>query len=1038
MAENYSYETLEGAIRAARANTAIFYRVDLHVHTINSHDFPSTHSKKGFVTSIPSDEKNLRANESEFKQRFVQRAKEQRLQLVAITDHNESDMAEQLAAMSDGELTVLPGIEISVQTNLFPESEIHIIGIFPQGTTSKEIDKVFPPNCGMPPSGKRGGGVATSQPIAEILQTIRQLNGLSIAAHVSGSNGIRAMVHSQNVEWLQKNYLRRYLKGRKSKNDLTADELVYLQKLNDELKPLDDEVQNAYLMFLADHDFNAIQVQEGDDQQYYMGAHVEMINLSPFPCVLSSDAHTLADLGCYRHGTHVKMTKVGLDGLRKALLDPGTRIRYDTNVPVAKPKRILGVSFEGGSLDKQAVGFSDNLTTLIGGRGTGKSALIEAMRFVLGQEINNLPDHLRKDIEERRDYTLRNTEVKLLFADEQSGEVIVVKRRLGEARSSCFTLEGKALPEIDLPKSPKIHAEIYGWNEIEALSDSPRKQLGLLDRTIPGIDSLTIDLHNKIERLRENNDQILSLVREVHNLLPHTQGAAELRKELDRLNTPELNDAFASFDQNDKGLRSVRDLVKEANANRDFLLDKNQPRDLKKSLIDALETSKKDLGDYPWFSELSQIIEQGADNIQMLYNQLLKELRTINEKIAGAAELLEEEHNNIEAQLNSIAEKSGQSDFKTALSRRKELTEKLSMVSGIERDIEEKEHQVEKLLVLRRTEVVPALMEARKKVYDARLEKSQSIANKLSQLKAASGVGIQIEQLGDKDAFSRALGYRDGQKYEGLFQKIDKQYLSKDYPGFYACKFSPHEFVSLLLEEISMCSALEIRFIRERGEYSNKIVRIVEGRVETQGSDLIEYNADGTVMGEWPTVDFEFVVMDDSQKIWKHLSPLFYENETNKHYDPQKLENLLGLELTDIEDRPRILLDGRPIEELSPGQRCSALIPIILVEGNTPLVIDQPEDNLDNRMVFDLVVDILRGLKEQRQIIVATHNPNIPVSGDAEQVVVFEAPSKDCCCAVAQGSIDEENIIKNIKAVMEGGDKAFEVRMKKYGVLRGR
>ncbi len=131
-------------------------------------------------------------------------------------------------------------------------------------------------------------------------------------------------------------------------------------------------------------------------------------------------------------------------------------------------------------------------------------------------------------------------------------------------------------------------------------------------------------------------------------------------------------------------------------------------------------------------------------------------------------------------------------------------------------------------------------------------------------------------------------------------------------------------------------------------------------------------------------------------------------------------------------------MDGRPIEELSPGQRCSALIPIILVEGSAPLLIDQPEDNLDNKMVFDLVVDILRGLKEQRQIIVATHNPNIPVSGDAEQVVVFESPSKDCCCAVAQGSIDEDEIIKNIKAVMEGGDRAFEVRMKKYGVLRNK
>jgi hypothetical protein len=81
------------------------------------------------------------------------------------------------------------------------------------------------------------------------------------------------------------------------------------------------------------------------------------------------------------------------------------------------------------------------------------------------------------------------------------------------------------------------------------------------------------------------------------------------------------------------------------------------------------------------------------------------------------------------------------------------------------------------------------------------------------------------------------------------------------------------------------------------------------------------------------------------------------------------------------------------------------------------------------------VVDILRGLKEHRQIIVATHNPNIPVSGDAEQVVVFDSPHKDRCCAIEQGSIDEEAIVRQIKTIMEGGDKAFEMRMKKYNLL---
>ncbi|MBI5295527.1 MAG: AAA family ATPase [Chloroflexi bacterium] len=1035
MSQNFSYKNFETAIQQARLKTAMFYRVDLHVHTTNSHDFPSTHSKAGFVKKIPNEETSLRSDPNKFRKLFVERAKEQKLCLVAITDHNEADMAEHLSKLSDDELKILPGIEISVQTNRFPDSEVHIIAIFPEGTLSKQIDKVFPPNCGMPPSGSRGKGVATKQPVKEILENIRQLNGISIAAHVSGSNGIREMVQSQNTEWLEKNYLSRYLKSKKEKEGLTEKEIDLLNKLSAELKPLADKVQNEYLLFLAEHEFNAIQVQAGNHDQYYAGSHVQELNLSPFSCILSSDTHTLADLGCHGHGTHVKMTKPSLEGLKKAFLDPGTRIRYDATVPTARPKRILGMSFEGGSLDGQVIGFSDNLTTLIGGRGTGKSTVIEAIRFVLGQQIVNLPDKLKKDIQERLEFTLRNSEVKLLFSNEGQDELVVVKRRLGEGRPSCFALDGTAIPEIELPNSERIRAEIYGWNEIEALSDSPRKQLALLDRTITGINDLKLDLGKKQDELQYNTNKIVGLSREIQSLLPHVQGANELRQELEKLETPELNQAFASFDENDKALRIVRDLNKEVEANKDSLLYNGEKRDLKSNLINSLGTIDATLQNYSWQADLSELIRTGAANLQVIYDQLIDEFSLIQNKLKSYTSALDSEHDLIETQLNAIAEKSGQANFKSALSRRKELTEKLSTISGHEKEIQEKQSEIEKLLSVRRDQIIPGLMVTRENIYKARLEKAKSIAQKLSDLKAAKGVSIEIEYLGDKTSFSRALGYKEGQKYQGLFQKIDRFYISKNYPEFYATKYSPQEFVKRILDSIDNCDSLAISYIKESNSNDSEIVYIPNGNITEENDELVERDATGNLISNWAKNLFELVTMDDPEKVWKHLSPRFYDNEINKYYDPEKLENLLYLESTDVEDHPKILLDSRPIEGLSPGQRCSALIPIILVEGDTPLIIDQPEDNLDNKMVFDLVVDILRGLKEQRQIIVATHNPNIPVSGDAEQVIAFESPSKNICQVVAQGSIDEDASIEQIKAVMEGGEKAFEVRIKKYGAL---
>lgn len=1036
MAEIFSYVDLESAIDGARGKTARFYRVDLHLHTIDSPDFPSLHQKPGFVEAIPANEKHLGADRDEFKRRLIERAKEQNLRLIAVTDHNEADMAEQLSNMSDAELTVLPGMEISVQTSLFPDSEIHLIGIFPQGTTSMQIDKVFPPNCGMPASGKRKPGDCTTQPIGEIIKTIQSMDGICLAAHVSSASGVRTAVHAQNVEWLQKNYLVRYFKRKETNTNLSNEEREYLRKLETEVKPLADKAQNTYLTFLAEHRFDGVQIREWEDQQYYAGPHVDILDLPPFTCILASDAHTLADLGCPGHTTHVKMTKVGSDGLKKALQDPATRIRYEPTVPRLKPKRILGMAFEGGSFDKQVIGFSDNLTTLIGGRGTGKSALIEAMRYVLCQPISGLPPRLQKDIQERLEFTLRDTEVKLLFADEQQRDSFVLKRRFSESRTSCYSMEGTPLPEIELPASQRVRCEIYGWSEIEELSDSPRKQLAMLDRTIPDVENLRLQVDKKLEELRVNGERIVALARDIQNLLPHTREAEEIKEQLKTLSAPELNKAFATFDINEKALHALKVLRSKCDGTKSWLLEEGKTRELRQQFSQALKDAGESLKTYSWYARFVRVIYKHASTVQELYDLLLKELDGTKKKVDRYIAELERERQTIEARLNFIAENSGQPDFKTALSRRKELTEKMSRIDRIEKEIQEKQTELEELLDIRRTQIVPALTETRTRMYQVRMKKAMSIAKKLTSLRAAAGVSIQIEPQGDVEAFSKTLGYREKTKTEGLFKGIDRHYLNKDYPGFYAKKFSPHQFVEAFLEDVSESAFLAIRFIRKRSGQADEIVRLVQGEMKEESGNLTEYSPEGAILGAWPSSEYEFVEVLDTEKVWKHLSPRYYGDEINPYYDHGKLSALLNLELSEIEDLPRILLDEKPIEGLSPGQRCSALIPMILVEGDNPLVIDQPEDNLDNKMVFELLVDILRGLKEQRQIIVATHNPNIPVSGDAEQIVVFDSPSKDRCCVTEQGSIDDEAIINNIKSVLEGGDKAFEVRMRKYGLSR--
>lgn len=1038
MTSAFDYQGLQKAIEKKRQKAATFYRVDLHVHTIGSppSDHPSTHDKPGFVSKVPEDEAGLRATPEKFKQRFIEAAKAKRLKIVAVTDHNESDMAEELSALSDSELVILPGIEVSVQTGLFEDSTVHVLGIFPQGTSSKTIDKIFPPGCGMPESGKRDISSRTQTPIGDLIDLIHDLGGICIAAHVSSDKGMRTIFRMQDRKYLEARFLHKYLTKKAKSGKLTQSEQEELQRLKRQLAELPNDMQNAYLTFLADHNFDAIQVKNWKEEEHYKGEHTEALDLPPFVCIVASDAHTLADLGCEGHCTYIKLTEASLDGIKKAFRDPDARIRYDTTIPSHRCSRILGISFEGGSFDGETLGFSDNLTTLIGGRGTGKSATIEALRFLFQQPITDLPDRLQDDIRERLEYTLRDATVKALFED-SSGEVYVLKRRLGESKTAVFSLDGQPQPAIELPESQKVRAEIYGWSEIETLSDSPRKQLRLLDRYVPGVEKLKQAVAEQLMELKANGERMVRLAQEIQNLLPLVANAAEIDAELRRLSSPELDAAFKEFDANNQASLGLTQLLKAVTEVGEKLLVDKKKIEFAAHFSTALDNHREKLAPYDWWQETEEALREQSARAQKLYEELLGVLSSMQEQIAGAQKKLDAERIQIEARLNALAEQSGAQDFRSALSKRQELSEKAAEIKNAQADIDAKYGEFRRLLEIRRTRILPALQEARKALYDARAKKAQSIAAKLANLSTANKVGIKLIRLGDREAFARALGHKVGTRTSGLLKKVDQQYLRKDYPGYYSTRFTPHEFVSLFLDDVENADTLAIRYIRiSDGVDRGKIVRLVEGEVREENGFLVERDHSGNVVGKWPSKNHELVLVEDTERIWQHLSPVYYDGEIHKYPNPEKLEKLLKLELCDIEDKPEITLDGRPIEGLSPGQRCSALIPIVLVEGDVPLIIDQPEDNLDNKLVFDLVVDILRRLKERRQVIVATHNPNIPVSGDAEQVIVFDSPSKDRCCAVEQGSIDDDAIVHHIKTIMEGGDKAFEMRAKKYGLRR--
>jgi len=158
-------------------------------------------------------------------------------------------------------------------------------------------------------------------------------------------------------------------------------------------------------------------------------------------------------------------------------------------------------------------------------------------------------------------------------------------------------------------------------------------------------------------------------------------------------------------------------------------------------------------------------------------------------------------------------------------------------------------------------------------------------------------------------------------------------------------------------------------------------------------------------------------------------------------------EALMRIEELDLPPTTAIRLNTAPpgtpptwqtLGELSTGQKATAVLLLLLLESDAPLVVDQPEDDLDNRFITEGVVPRMREEKQRRQFVFSTHNANIPVLADAELIVGLSASGeaehgRGRIASEHMGSIDDRAVRELIEEILEGGQEAFEKRRRKYG-----
>lgn len=180
---------------------------------------------------------------------------------------------------------------------------------------------------------------------------------------------------------------------------------------------------------------------------------------------------------------------------------------------------------------------------------------------------------------------------------------------------------------------------------------------------------------------------------------------------------------------------------------------------------------------------------------------------------------------------------------------------------------------------------------------------------------------------------------------------------------------------------------------------------------------------------------------DVSSEQTPSLSRLGFTVADQKRVAPKLTpDGWLDLSLAELSDFPEFEYRAKEGEYIlfdsaSAGQQASALLGTLLSQGGMPLIIDQPEDDLDSDTVLQIVSKIWLS-KSRRQLIFSSHNANLVVNGDADLVLVcayLNVGDQSAGHIKREGAIDVASVRDEITSVMEGGERAFRLRKEKYG-----
>lgn len=850
-------------------------------------------------------------SETAYNRALLEQCQKLDIRVVGMADHGSvASIDAARKVLEPAGVVVFPGFEIA------SNDKTHFVCLFPEDTTSQMLERYLG-NLQLldPEDGVRPSRLSSVQLIDQVAD---QLGGFIYAAHCTEDRGL--LKQRLNHVW-----------------QLSKLRAAQIPGSVEDLKGIDD---NFYFRVFQNTD------------KAYEREH-------PMAAINAKDVAKPTDLEHPGATCWVKMTRPTFSAFKVAFLDPESRVRMHSEQPEDKPSAIHGIKVSGGYLDGLHAVLSGHLDTVIGGRGCGKSTLIECLRFALDvapkgaqarkQHAEIIKENLGKD--------MGRVEVDLTsFA--QHGKKYTVTRRVGEAP---IVRDAQGQVSTLVPRDLLPDLDIYGQNEIYELAQDESSRLRLLERFLPQDRDGRGQLEQMHKRLRENADKLTKVFDDADTLHEQVNRLPKLQEQLQSYNALGLRDKLARVpllererqisaraQEELRGLQTALSSLEDALPDTAFISDKALEGLPHTAQLAAMRVVLDDLN-----ASMTSLLKQGKG----LLAKADEQMHTALQGWQTAQTEAQAEIDNALRSLPSAAGRTGKQigveyqQLQQEIERIRPLQARMSTIAQLTATLQQD-----------RRNLLAELSDQR----HARLQALHGAAKKLNR-RLDGRLRVDIQPEGDRSPLKAFLL---DCKLEGIGEK-------------------------------------RLAWIDGRDSFST--IQLANSIREGKALLAIEWN----------------------------LTPVIAEALSKL---PRS--KLMALESLEIEHRVGIELnvaqgDAQPIykalDKLSTGQQCTAILHLLLLDNRDPLVMDQPEDNLDNAFIADRIVRELRKAKTQRQFIFATHNANIPVFGDAEWIGVFSATeSHGSLGPEAQGSIDVPYIRNNVAIILEGGRDAFMQRKAKY------